>query len=195
MFIQLTLLLKGVTVRCMFSVILLGFIIVGCAPSPTDIAIIDIDLIFKNYRKSQSIYEGLEKERRGLETRGQEMLDEINKLVKESALLSDEARKERETRIKEKSMAIEAFRRGATADLAERTNNEYQKLMSDVRVVAGVVAQKRQIKIILDTSAVVYGAKGLEVTREVIDELNRRCDKESVKNAARAASTARPSTR
>jgi len=176
--------------RSILPMILLGVVIFGCARSPKDIATIDIDSIFKNYKKSQSIYEGLEKERRGLETRGQEMLDEINKLVKESELLSEETRKERETRIKEKSMALEAFRRGATADLAERTNNEYQKLMNDVRVAAGAVAQRRQIKIILDTSAVVYGAKGLEVTREVIEELNRHFDKESIKNEARAASPA-----
>jgi Skp family chaperone for outer membrane proteins len=175
--------------------LLLGVVISGCAPSPTDIAVIDIDSIFKNYKKSQSIYEGLEKERSSLETKGQEMLDEINKLVKESELLSEEMRKERETRIKEKSLALETYRRGATKDLAERTNSEYQKLMNDVRVAAEAVAQRRQIKIILDTSAVAYSAKGLEVTREVIDELNRRFDKEHGKNGASAASPASSTAR
>jgi Skp family chaperone for outer membrane proteins len=185
--------------RYILPMLLLGFAISGCSRSPTEtpvpptktateIAIIDIDSIFKNYKKSQSIYEGLEKERSSLETKGQEMLNEINKLVKESELLSEETRKERETRIKEKSVALEAYRRGATKDLAERTNSEYQKLMNDVRVAAEAVAQRRQIKIILDTSAVVYGAKGLEVTREVIDELNRRFDKATEKSEARAAS-------
>ncbi|MCX6339548.1 MAG: OmpH family outer membrane protein [Candidatus Aureabacteria bacterium] len=181
--------------RYILPMLLLGVVISGCAPSPTDIAVIDIDAIFKNYKKSQSIYEGLEKERSSLETKGQEMLDEINKLVKESELLSEETRKERETRIKEKSVALEAYRRGATKDLAERTNSEYQKLMNDVRVAAEAVAQRRHIKIILDTSAVVYGAKGLEVTREVIDELNRRFDKATEKSEARAASPTSPTPR
>lgn len=176
--------------RFILPVMALGLIMCGCQRTPADIAVIDIDAIFKNYKKSQSIYEGLEKDRRGLETRGQEMLDEINKLVKESELLSEETRKERETRIREKSAALEAFRRGAAQDLADRTSAEYKKLMGDVRAAAEAVAKRRQIKIVVDASAVMYGAKGLDATEEVIEELNRRVDKGSGKNEARAAAPA-----
>lgn len=168
-------------VRFILPTILLGLFISGCAHSPADIAIIDIESIFKNYKKSQSINERFEKETLSLETKGQEMLDEINKLVKESELLSEETRRERESRIKEKSVALEAFRRGAMKDLAERRYDEYQKLMNDVRVAAGAVGQRRQLKIILDTSSVVYSAKGVEVTREIIEELNSRFGKGSIK--------------
>jgi len=181
--------------RSILPMTLLGLFISGCARSPADIAVIDIESIFKSYKKSQSIYERLEKERRSLETKGQEMLDEINKLVKESELLSEETRRERETRIKEKSVALEAFRRDATRELAEKTNNEYQKLMNDVRVAAGTVAKRRQIKIVLDTSAVVYSAKGVDVTGEIIEELNSRFGKESAKNEARAATPTSSTTR
>lgn len=173
--------------RFVLSIMLLGFVACGCSRTATGIAAIDVDAIFRNYKKSQSIYEGLEKDRRNLETRGQEMLDEINKLVKESELLSEETRKEREARIKEKSAALEAFRRGAAQDLADRTNDEYRKLMGDVRAAAEAVAKRRGIEIVVDASAVVYGAKGLDATGEIIEELNRRFDKEPVKNAARAA--------
>jgi Skp family chaperone for outer membrane proteins len=176
--------------RFILPVMMLGFVVCGCSRTPTGIAVIDIESIFKNYKKSQSIYEGLEQDRRNLETRGQEMLDEINKLVKESELLSDETRKEREARIREKGAALEAFRRGAAQDLADRTSAEYQKLMGDVRAAAEAVAKRRQIEIVLDASVVVYGTKGLDVTEEVIGELNRRFDKESGRNEARPAAPA-----
>lgn len=181
--------------RFILPVMVLGFVVCGCSPTPTDIAVIDVDSIFKNYKKSQAIYEELEKERRGLETRGQEMLDEINKLVKESELLSEETRKERETRIREKSAALETFRFGASKELADRTNDEYQKLMRDVRAAAEAVAKRRRIEIVIDASAVVYGAKGLDATAEVIKELNRRFDKESGGKEARTSAPATPTVR
>jgi Skp family chaperone for outer membrane proteins len=163
--------------RFILPIVLLGFVACGCSRTPAGIAVVDIETVFKNYKKSQAIYEGLEKDRHNLETRGQEMLDEINKLVKESELLSEETRKERETRIREKSAALEAFRRGAAQELADRTSNEYQKLMGDVRLAAEAVAKRRQMEIVLDSSVAVYGAKGLNVTSEVIEELNCRFDK------------------
>lgn len=151
----------------------------GCSRAPAGIAVIDVDSVFRGYKKSQSIYDGLEKDRRNLETRGQEMLDEINKLVKESELLSEETRKERETRIREKSAALEAFRLGAAKDLADRSNDEYRKLMGEVRAAAEAVAGRRGIEIVVDASAVVYGVKGSDVTAEVVEELNRRFAEES----------------
>ena len=181
--------------RFVLPIMLLGFVVCGCSRTPTDVAVIDIDAVFRNYKKSQSVYEALEKDRRNLETRGQEMLDEINKLVKELELLSEEARKERETRIREKSAALEAFRRGAAKDLTDRTSDEYQKLMGDVRTAAETAAKRRQLKIVIDASAVVYGVKGLDATGEVIEELNRRFDKESARNAVRPAVTASPAAK
>ncbi len=158
--------------------IILIFCISGCGRSPSGIAVINIDEIFKNYKKSQKINEELDKEKRELESRGQQMMDEINTLVKESELLSEETRKERETRIGEKTAALELYRRNATRELMGKTNLEYQKLMADVQVAAEAVAKKHKVKVILDGSSVVYGEKSLDVTKDIIEELNRNFDKQ-----------------
>jgi Skp family chaperone for outer membrane proteins len=158
------------------GVLILGAFLTGCGRGRAGVATIDIEEIFKSYTKSKAIYAGLEKERKDLENKGQEMLDEINRLVKESGLLSDEARREREVRIKEKSAALEAYRMGATRDLMEKTSEEYRRLMADVRVAAEAVARRRGLTLILDGSTAAYRAKELEVTNEVVEELNRRCE-------------------
>ena len=144
----------------------------GCERPGPAVCIIDIDEIFQNNKESREMYEQLQKEKSDLETKGQELLDEINTLVKESELLSDEARREREARIREKTAALEAFRRGAMLELMEKTNEEYRKMMDDVKSAAEIVAKKSGITIILDKSTVAFSAKKLDVTKEIIAELN-----------------------
>jgi len=156
---------------------LAALLLSACGRPPGEIAVIDVDAVFKGYRKSQAIYATLDKEKRDLETKGQGMLDEISTLVKKSEILSEEARSERETRIKEKSAALELYRRTATRNLVERTNEEYQKLMVEVRAASGVVARKRGVRAILDVSTVAYSDRGMDVTRELVEELNRRFEK------------------
>jgi len=101
---------------------LAALLLSACGRPPGEIAVIYVDAVFKGYRKSQAIYATLDKEKRDLETKGQGMLDEISTLVKKSEILSEEASSERETRIKEKSAALELYRRTATRNLVERTN-------------------------------------------------------------------------
>lgn len=158
------------------TIVLFTLCVVGCGRSNPGVAVINIDEIFKEYEASREMYEQLQKEKADFETKGQSMLEEINTLVKEKELLSNEARKEREVRIAEKSAALEAFRRGATMSLMEKTNAEYQKLMADIQAASEAVAKRRGIKMILDTSIVAYSAKSMDVTKELVAELNRRQD-------------------
>ena len=65
---------------------------------------------------------GLEEEKRGLEAKGQGMLDEIKALAKGGGILEEEARAELEARIKEKRAALDPFRRTATRTLMDRTS-------------------------------------------------------------------------
>ena len=166
--------------RAVPLVLLLG--LVGCGRSP--VGVVDIDRVFKEYSASKKIYEEIQERKKDLETRGQEMLDEINRLVKESELLSDEARKEREARIKEKSRALEEFRRSATLGLMERTNKEYGKVLDDVRSAARAVAARRGLAIVMDASVVVYNSDRIDVTADIIAELNRRCAVKSGRGAS-----------
>jgi len=158
----------------LFCCVLSAAVLSGCGGTGREIAVVDVEAVFKDYKKSQLSRERIEKSRADMEARGQEMLDEINKLVKETNLLSDDARKEREDRLKEKSAALDVYRRGATQDLLDRTNEEYQKLISDVRSAAEAVAARRGIKVVLDSTAVLYSGKGLDITGEVVAELNRK---------------------
>lgn len=156
---------------------LAALFISACGRPPGEVAVIDVDAVLKGYRKSKAIYATLDKEKRDLETKGQGMLDEINALVKEPEILSEEARKEREGRIRGKSAALEQFRRTATRDLVDRTNEEYQKLMREVRAAAEAVAKKRGARVVLDVSSVAYSDRVLDVTRELTEELNGRFEK------------------
>lgn len=159
------------------ALLLAAVFLCGCSRAPDEIAVIDVDAVFKGYKKSRAIYAAIEKEKGDLETKGQGMLDEINALVKEAGILSEEARRERETRIKEKSAALELYRRTATRNLMERTNDEYRKLMVEIRAVAEAVAKRRGARVIIDSSTVAYSDKGMDATRELVEELNRRYDK------------------
>lgn len=156
---------------------LVALLLSACGRPPGEIAVVDVDAVFRGYRKSQAIYATLDTQKRELETKGQGMLDEINALVKEPGVLGEEAVKERENRIREKSNALDQFRRTATRSLVDRTNEEYRKLMVEVRAAAESVAKTRGARVILDASSVAYSDRGIDVTRELVEELNRRFEK------------------
>jgi len=174
--------ISGRVIHALWIIALAGLLsLPGCDRPRSDSAVVDVEAVFKDYKKSKVIHEGLAKDKADMETKGQAMLDEINKLVKESEILSDEARRERENRIREKGAALEVYRRGATQNLLDQTNGEYQKLMADLRVAAETVARKRAVRIVFDSSAVAYAGKELDITAEVVAELNRVFDEESRK--------------
>jgi len=49
--------------------------------------------------------------------------------------------------------------------------------MGELRAAAGAFARRRGIRVIVDSSAVAYAGEGMDMTREVVEELNRRLDK------------------
>lgn len=167
----------GIAIRGAAAALLAVFLLSSCGRRESGLAVVDVDAVFKGYKRSQAIYAELDKERKELETKGQGMLDEINTLVKESEILSEEARKERESRIREKSAAVELFRRTASRNLMDRTTAEYGKLMTEIRGAAEAVARKKGIPVVLDASTTAYHEKGLDMTAEIVEELNRRFDK------------------
>jgi outer membrane protein len=136
------------------------------------VGVIDIDKVFENYDKSRGIYERLQKEKQELETEGQKMLDEINTLMKEAELLSDEVRKEREQRIREKTSALELFRRQASSALIDKTAAQYETIMADVRNASKAVASREGYAIVLDSAMTLYANDSLNITDEVVAELN-----------------------
>ena len=149
----------------------------GCGRGAEPVAVIDMEAVLKGYRKAQAVHATLDKEKRDLEKKGQGMLDEIDALVKEPGILDEEARRERETLIREKSAAVELFRRTAPRTLMDKTGEEYATLMGELRAAAGAFARRRGIRVIVDSSAVAYAGEGMDMTREVVEELNRRLDK------------------
>ncbi|MDD5555631.1 MAG: OmpH family outer membrane protein [bacterium] len=156
------------------AALLLCLACVGCGRGGPAVGVIDVDEVLKDYRRSREVQDGLEKEKRDLEAKGQEMVDEISRLVRESEILSEEARKEREARIREKSAALEAFRLGATRNLMEKSGDEYRKIMVEVREAAAAVARRRRLDLVLDASSAAYSDRRLDLTGEVAAELNRR---------------------
>lgn len=159
------------------AALLAALLLPACKSREAGIAVVDVEAVFRGWKKSKAIHAALEKEKRDLETKGQGMLDEINALVKESGILSEEARRERETRIREKSAAVELFRRTATRNLMDKTGEEYGKLMDEVRAAAATVARGRGVRVIVDSSMVAYSDAGMDATRDIVEELNRRFDK------------------
>jgi len=59
----------------------------------------------------------------------------------------------------------------------DKTGEEYATLMGELRAAAGAFARRRGIRVIVDSSAVAYAGEGIDMTREVVEELNRRLDK------------------
>lgn len=116
--------------------------------------------------------------------------DEIQKLredyAKQSAVLKPEARKEKEETISKKFAEFEKKRETFNAELGKKNEELSQEFNQEMMVILRDMAKKEKIGLILNKSislmtkgevpAVLYGDEDLDLTDEVIAEMDKRAD-------------------
>jgi outer membrane protein len=153
--------------------------------SKSQIAVVNIQQVMKDSTAAKSVREQLESKQKSFQgdiTKKEESLQkEDQELAKQKAVLSKEAFEEKARAFRTKATEVqkEVQSKKALLDNAfERSLNEIQKVVTDI--IADISKEKGFV-VALPTSQILYADKGLDISAEVLEQLNKRLPKLDVK--------------
>ena len=162
------------------SACLLLLVSAGVSAADT-IAYIDSERIRNEYEGARDIQSQLEASVSDWRTQARGMEGEIDDMITEyqsqKLLLSDEAAMEKETAIHEKQLALEQFLNevwGVGGLAVQREAELWQPVIERINAILRQIGAEGEYTMIFDaaTSGIVYAAPGIDLTQQVIDELN-----------------------
>ncbi|MDD2890007.1 MAG: OmpH family outer membrane protein [bacterium] len=143
---------------------------------------IDSNRLLNEYKGKDELKVKLQKQLEKWEKDAIAQKEKIQKLIKEfesqGAMLSDDAKARKQKDIEQKQIEYETFVQkiwGAEGE-AKKINEEVMKPVVDkVNVILQRIGKEREYTIIFDVAStgVVYAKEGMDLTNEVVDEINK----------------------
>lgn len=137
------------------------------------IGYVNFEKAFNEYYKTKEGNAILAKEKSAKEDEGRKLVDQVNKMRKEAELLSQEAKKEKEDEIREKIRELKEFTEISRNGLVQKRNEMWKDIFAEIRKVIEKKAEDEEFTVIFDDKALLYKMDGLDLTDEIISELNK----------------------
>lgn len=154
--------------------VMVAFSMQGFAASGK-IAVVDVEKIMRDSPQMKAIQTKLEKDfmpRRDKLVKMEEAIkNDMEKLQRDDAVLSDKQKKEKRAKIMEAQKAFEIEGRSYQQELSAAHGKAVKELYSKVQKTLEKVAKKDGIDLILQKEAAPYSASNLNITDKVMDQM------------------------
>jgi len=138
---------------------------------------VDFEKVFNEYHKTKKGNEVLAKEKTAKEDEGRKLVESVNQMRKEAELLSQDAKKKKEEEIRGKIRELKEFTEITRRDLLKKRNQMWKKIFEEIRDVVQKKGKKEGYTMIYDEKALLYKDESLDMTDEIIRELNKEGNK------------------
>jgi outer membrane protein len=162
-------------------VLVLALLLPAAAAAADTIAYIDSERIRSEYEGARDIQSQLEASVADWRARAREMESEIDTMISEyqsqKLLLSEQALREKETAIQQKQGELDKFLNdvwGVGGLAVQRESELWQPVIERINTILRQIGPEGDYAMIFDaaTTGIVYAAPGIDLTQEVIDQLN-----------------------
>jgi outer membrane protein len=169
--------MKHLTGIIIIAVTILCSQLCALAAEPTKIGVLDMQRCIDESNEGKRISESLKNKQtemqKDVDKKRQELVDMQKDIEKQSLMLSMDAKNEREKEFEKKKRDFQYLMQ----DLSE----EMKKLESDARVnivttlqgVVDTITKQQKFDLIVERASTIYFSKGLDITDQVIAELNK----------------------
>lgn len=137
------------------------------------IGYVDFERAFNEYHKTKEGNAILAKEKTAKEDEGRKLVESVNQMRKEAELLSQNAKKQKEDEIRIKIRELKEFTELTRRGLIQKRNTMWKKIFDEIRTVVKLKGQKEGYNLIFDEKALIFKEDVLDITDEVIRELNK----------------------
>lgn len=160
------------------SVLMLFFVAILLNPlaaqeKPLKLGYINASKVFDSYNKTKDADDKLAKEAEKKNAERSKLVEEVNKLRDEIALLSEGEKKKKEARLSEKTRALQDFDNETKTSLQRQRNDIVKEIFQEIDGVIKDYGKKNGYDVIFDDRLMVYGSDALDVSDDIINTLNK----------------------
>lgn len=138
---------------------------------------IDVAKVFDEYQKTKDQDKILQEEGEKKEKERQVIVDAIRKMKDELELLSDDAKKTKQEEMNKKVRELQDFDLETRRELGEKRRKIVQEIFNDIDQVVQGFGKRKKLDYILNDKALLYYRTDLDITSEILKELNNNYKK------------------
>ena len=148
-----------------------------CFSKDLKIGYVDIFKVFNDYEKTKEYDKKLEKKKNAAEKKLEEKKVTIEKLQNKMSLLKEEERAKKEEELSEEVKEYRALEREVFTDIKKERDEKMKDIVEDIDKIVKDYAKKNGFDLVVNSNAVLYGAKSLDVTSQILKISNDKYKK------------------
>jgi outer membrane protein len=168
----------------MKKLLIIAFAVVLASCNQTKVAYVDVEVLMKDYEGTKAL-ESKMKEKQEAKAKELDSLTapfqaKVQNYYKSAQSMSPQKRAEAEGALQQEQQFIQAQQQQASQELQTETQESYEAITKVVDSLVGSYAKSNGFNIIFGTSGkgtVMYGDENLDVTKQVLEMLNKEYSK------------------
>ncbi|MBI4373222.1 MAG: OmpH family outer membrane protein [Candidatus Omnitrophica bacterium] len=161
----------------LIAVFMVSFSRFSSAAPKEKIATVDIGKIFDEYEKTKKHDQEFQTEGRLKQEERDAIVHEIRRLRDEQALLSEDAKRDKQGAIDTKMKELDSFDEEVRKTLGEKRNQAVREVFQDIENVMTQYGERKGYDLIFNDRALLYKSKEFDVTNDILTELNNNYKK------------------
>ncbi len=155
------------------AILILSFAIQGFAQEGSKYAYVDVAKVFDEYQKTKDNDQQLQASGKKKEMERDNLVHEIRQMKDELALLRDDAKAKKQEVLDQKIKSLEQFDQGARQALGEQRNEVVRLIFKDIDDSVQRYGERKGMDLILNERALIYHNPAHDISKEIVDELNK----------------------
>ncbi|MFA5270721.1 MAG: OmpH family outer membrane protein [Candidatus Omnitrophota bacterium] len=128
--------------------------------------------VFNEYKKTKDYDEALNKKTEEKEKQLKDKGAELEKMQSKLSVLKDKEKDKEQKKMDQAEKEFQQLRRQSLLDLKKERDEKMKEIVEDIEKTIKDYAEKNNFDLILHGSAVLYGAKSIDITADVLKIVN-----------------------
>ncbi|MFC1839176.1 OmpH family outer membrane protein [Thermodesulfobacteriota bacterium] len=147
------------------------------AEESSKIGVLDLRRCIQESNEGKRVYDALKKKHETLQAdldkKQQELLEMQQDIEKQSLMLSMDAKENRQKEFEKKKRDLTYIAQDMQEEMKRAESDANIELLKVIHEVVAMVAKKKGLELITERSGVIYVAEGIDISGEVIIEINK----------------------
>jgi len=163
--------------RCLLVLTLMMSFSSTCFSKDLKIGYVDIFKVFNDYEKTKEYDEKLEAKKNAAEAKLEKKKGAIEKLQGKLDLIKKGERVKEEEKLNKELKEYRDLEREAFTDIRKERDEKMKDIVEDIDVIIKDYAKKNGFDLIVNSNVVLYGAKAMDITDEILKISNKKYKK------------------
>ncbi len=145
-----------------------------CFAQDLKIGYVDVLKIFSDYKKTKKYDKELEKKGEAAKKKLEAKLEIVNGLKSKLSVVKEDEKDKEEANLVKEAKEYDQLLRKADFDIRKERDEKMREILEDIDKIIKDYSEKNGFDLVVDERAVLYGAKGMDITDEILKIANKK---------------------